>query len=106
MDIITQFPHSIIDEPDMGITLSDGCRLSARVFMPEEAKERPFPAILEYIPYRKRDGTIERDEMMHKYFSGRGYVVLRVDMRGSGESTGLMYDESVSYTHLTLPTKA
>ena len=59
MDIITQFPHSIIDEPDMGITLSDGCRLSARVFMPEEAKERPFPAILEYIPYRKRDGTIE-----------------------------------------------
>lgn len=93
MDIITQFPHSIIDEPDMGITLSDGCRLSARVFMPEEAKERPFPAILEYIPYRKRDGTIERDEMMHKYFSGRGYVVLRVDMRGSGDSTGLMYDE-------------
>ena len=93
MDIITQFPHSIIDEPDMGITLSDGCRLSARVFMPEEAKERPFPAILEYIPYRKRDGTIERDEMMHKYFSGRGYVVLRVDMRGSGESTGLMFDE-------------
>ena len=93
MDIITQFPHEIIDEPDMGITLSDGCRLSARVFMPREASTKPFPAILEYIPYRKRDGTVERDEMMHKYFAGRGYIVLRVDIRGNGESMGLMFDE-------------
>ena len=93
MDIVTQFPHKIIDEPDMGIILSDGCRLSARVFLPESATKIPLPAILEYIPYRKRDGTIERDEMMHKYFAGRGYVVLRVDMRGSGESQGIMLDE-------------
>jgi uncharacterized protein len=93
MDIVTQFPHKIIDEPDMGIMLSDNCRLSARVFMPEDAIKRPLPAILEYLPYRKRDGTIERDEMMHKYFAGCGYVVLRVDMRGSGESQGLMLDE-------------
>ena len=93
MDIVTQFPHKSIDEPDMGIILSDGCRLSARVFLPESATKIPLPAILEYIPYRKRDGTIERDEMMHKYFAGRGYVVLRVDMRGSGESQGIMLDE-------------
>lgn len=93
MDIVTQFPHKIIDYPDMGITLSDNCRLSARVLMPEDAYKNPLPAILEYIPYRKRDGTIERDELMHKYFAGRGYVVLRVDMRGTGESEGLMFDE-------------
>ena len=93
MDIVTQFPHKVIDYPDMGITLSDNCRLSARVLMPEDAYKNPLPAILEYIPYRKRDGTIERDELMHKYFAGRGYVVLRVDMRGTGESEGLMFDE-------------
>ena len=46
MDIVTQFPHKIIDEPDMGIMLSDNCRLSARVFMPEDAIKRPLPSIL------------------------------------------------------------
>ena len=42
MDIVTQFPHKIIDEPDMGIILSDGCRLSARVFLPESATKIPL----------------------------------------------------------------
>ncbi len=93
MQIVTQFPHSITDEPDMGIEMPDGCRLSARVWMPEDAHDNPVPAILEYIPYRKRDGTIARDEIMHKYFAGRGYAVLRLDMRGNGDSDGLMADE-------------
>ena len=77
----------------MGIVLSDGCRLSARVWMPEDAATHPVPAILEYIPYRKRDGTLPRDEMMHPYFAGHGYAAVRVDMRGSGDSDGILYDE-------------
>jgi putative CocE/NonD family hydrolase len=93
MHIVTQFPHEITDELDAGIVMSDGCRLSARVLMPDDAQTNPVPAILEYIPYRKRDGTVERDEMMHKYFAGRGYAVARVDIRGNGESQGLMSDE-------------
>jgi putative CocE/NonD family hydrolase len=72
------------------ITLSDGCRLAARAWFPDQT---PAPAILEYIPYRKRDGTRSRDEPMHGYFAGHGYVALRVDMRGSGESDGLLEDE-------------
>ena len=99
MHIVTQFPHKIVEDQDMGVPMPDGCRLSARVWMPEEASEKPFPAILEYIPYRKRDGTIGRDEIMHKYFAGRGYAVVRLDMRGSGESQGLMADE---YTQVEL----
>ena len=39
------------------IPLHDGCRLGARLWLPEDALEAPVPAILEYIPYRKRDGT-------------------------------------------------
>ena len=93
MQIVTQFPHRIVEDPDMGVPMPDGCRLSARVWMPEDATDRPVPAILEYIPYRKRDGTIARDEMMHKYFAGRGYAVVRLDMRGHGESEGLLFDE-------------
>ncbi|MFT6696491.1 MAG: putative CocE/NonD family hydrolase [Paracoccaceae bacterium] len=93
MQIVTQFPHQIVEDPDMAVPMPDGCRLSARVWMPKDACDNPMPAVLEYIPYRKRDGTIARDEIMHKYVAGRGYVVIRLDMRGNGESQGLMTDE-------------
>ena len=52
-----------------------------------------MPAILEYIPYRKGDGTAPRDWPRHVYFAGHGYAALRVDLRGSGESDGLLHDE-------------
>ncbi|NNE51352.1 MAG: CocE/NonD family hydrolase [Sulfitobacter sp.] len=85
--------REITEEPDLGITLSDGIRLSARVWMPEDAAENPIPAILEYLPYRKRDGTCARDALTHPYFARRGYACLRVDIRGNGDSEGLMEDE-------------
>ena len=75
------------------ITLPDGGRLAARLWLPEDAERRPVPAILEYIPYRKRDGTRGRDEPMHSWFAEHGYAALRVDMRGSGESDGHLADE-------------
>lgn len=93
MHIVTQFPHRIIENPDLGVRMQDGCRLSARLWMPEDAADNPVPAILEYIPYRKRDGTVERDEIMHRYFAAHGYAVVRLDLRGSGESRGILHDE-------------
>ncbi len=91
MKIVTDFPDALTEHPDRGIILSDGTRLSARVWMP--AGPGPFPAVLEYLPYRKRDGTVERDALTHPYLAGHGYVCLRVDMRGNGDSEGLMADE-------------
>lgn len=91
--IVTEFPRRVVDDPDLRITLSDGCVLSARIWMPEDAVGRPVPAVLEYIPYRKRDGTLPRDELMHPYLAGHGYAAVRVDMRGNGDSHGLMLDE-------------
>ncbi|KAJ02659.1 CocE/NonD family hydrolase [Sulfitobacter mediterraneus] len=85
--------REITEEPDMGITLSDGCRLSARVWMPKDAGDDPVPVILEYLPYRKRDGTCARDALTHPWFAMRGYACLRVDIRGNGDSEGLMEDE-------------
>lgn len=90
--IITQFPYQVKVEENIWITLSDGTALSARLWLPQTSG-KPVPAILEYIPYRKRDGTRSRDEPMHGYFSGHGYAVVRVDIRGSGESEGLLRDE-------------
>ena len=72
------------------IPMGDGTRLAARIWWPEGSG--PFPAILEYIPYRKRDMVRARDERNHPYFAAHGYVCLRVDMRGSGDSEGLMSD--------------
>ena len=73
------------------IPLGDGTRLAARLWRPVGAEK--VPAVLEYIPYRKRDGTRGRDEPMHHYFAAHGYAALRVDLRGSGESDGLLEDE-------------
>jgi putative CocE/NonD family hydrolase len=75
------------------ITMSDGCRLAVRLWLPADAGAAPVPAILEYIPYRKRDFMRRRDESMHRWFAEQGYAAVRVDMRGSGESDGIMHDE-------------
>ena len=75
------------------IPMSDGTRLSARIFLPDGLTGAPVPAILEYIPYRKRDGTRGRDAPMHGYFVQNGYAAVRVDIRGSGDSEGHMADE-------------
>ena len=96
MKTVHQFPFNVVETADMGIVLSDGCRLSARVWRPDFSKTGgvgPVPAVLEYIPYRKRDGTLPRDEVMHPYVAGHGYACVRVDMRGNGDSDGLMTDE-------------
>jgi putative CocE/NonD family hydrolase len=49
--------------------------------------------VLEYIPYRKRDVTRYRDEPMHGYFAQRGFVAVRLDLAGSGDSEGVLTDE-------------
>ena len=49
--------------------------------------------VVEYIPYGKRIGTRDRDYAMHAWFAGHGFAALRVDLRGSGESEGVLRDE-------------
>ncbi|MBI1494785.1 CocE/NonD family hydrolase [Halocynthiibacter styelae] len=84
-------PHNVTIDRDMGIALPDGTRLSAQVWMPDGPG--PFPAILEYLPYRKSDGTAARDHGMHLAFAQQGYVSIRVDRRGTGDSEGSFDDE-------------
>jgi hypothetical protein len=77
------------------IPMADGRRLAARLFLPEDAETNPVPVILEYIPYRRRDGTRTGDDEMHLYFAGQGYACARVDIAGMGDSDGLLEDEYV-----------
>jgi len=90
---LTEFPHEVRELEHVLIEMPDGVRLAARIWMPDDAQQRPVPAILEYIPYRKRDATAERDEMNHRFFAGHGYACVRVDLRGSGDSEGVLTDE-------------
>lgn len=89
----TRFPHKIRVIHHSLIPLSDGVTLSAMIWLPEDAEEHPVPAIMEYLAYRKRDGTSGRDALNHPYFAGHGYAAIRVDMRGSGDSEGVLLGE-------------
>ena len=88
MKTIRRFPRTVTETPNLFIPLRDGTRLATRAWMPADALKKPVPVILEYLPYRKRDGTIVRDALTHPYLAGHGYACLRVDMRGCGESEG------------------
>jgi uncharacterized protein len=87
------FPRRVREIEHTWITLSDGCRLAARIWLPEDAEADRVPAVLEYLPYRKNDGTAIRDARRQPYVAGFGYAAVRVDMRGTGESDGLILDE-------------
>lgn len=69
------------------IELSDGVRLSARIWLPKVV-DQLVPALLEVEPYRKGDGTNAR----HPWYAARGYASVQLDLRGTGDSEGLMCD--------------
>jgi putative CocE/NonD family hydrolase len=85
---VTRFPHAFTVTEDCWIPLPDGVRLAAKLWLPDIAATRRVPAIIEVLPYRKRDIYAPRDAMHHGYFAGHGYAAMRVDIRGSGDSDG------------------
>ena len=97
--IVTTFPRAVRIIEHTTIPLKDGTQLAARIWLPEDAEQNPVPAILEYLPYRKRDGTYERDALTYPWLAGHGYAGVRVDIRGSGESDGLLSDEYARQEH-------
>jgi uncharacterized protein len=77
------------------IPMSDGTRLAARIWVPEDAVARPVPAIFNYCPYYARVFTRPGDDARFPYYASRGYACVRVDIRGSGNSEGRPQDEYV-----------
>jgi len=78
------------------IPMPDGVRLAADLFVPEggSANER-FPVLLEYLPYRKTESR-SRNHAAYSYFVTRGYIVARVDIRGTGNSEGRLIPHEYS----------
>ncbi|RNL82476.1 CocE/NonD family hydrolase [Halostreptopolyspora alba] len=93
MRTVTSTPEEVTEHEHVWIPMSDGVRLAARIWRPVSSDDEPVPVILEYIPYRKRDLTALRDSMHHPYLAGHGYASVRVDLRGSGDSEGVLAGE-------------
>jgi uncharacterized protein len=72
------------------IPMSDGTRLDTHMVMPDAPGR--FPAVFDYYPYRKDDLSAEAMRY-HHYLARRGFVALRLDVRGTGSSEGLAADE-------------
>ena len=89
--IRANLPYKLEEINNVFIPLKDGTRLTARLWLPQTSE--PVPAILEYLPYRKNDDMAVRDSLNHRYIAGHGYAAVRVDMRGSGDSDGMLMDE-------------
>ncbi len=79
------------------IPTRDGTRLAADLYMPDrdEDDRKPgakFPVVVEYSPYHKDEVNAGRARH-YSYFPRHGYIIARVDVRGSGGSEGVNTDE-------------
>jgi len=72
------------------IPLSDGERLSVTLFIPDST---PAPCILEALPYRKDDMTSGWRPEYQRFCDEFGFAVARIDVRGTGSSSGRATDE-------------
>ncbi|MGH8250567.1 MAG: CocE/NonD family hydrolase [Steroidobacteraceae bacterium] len=70
------------------IPMPDATQLAVRLWLPEEADATPVPVVMEYLPYRKDDGTLVRDAPTGRYLAEHGIAFARVDIRGTGDSKG------------------
>ena len=73
---------------EISIPMPDGVKLAADLYLPDDFEEgRQYPIIMEYLPYRKDEQRASRYGVFH-YFVQKGYIVARVDIRGTGRSEG------------------
>jgi putative CocE/NonD family hydrolase len=92
---------------DVLIPMRDGVRLAADLYVPDAGDGRggsgdpglpaePLPVVMEYLPYRKDEvdpgGTVRH----YLELPRNGYILARVDIRGTGGSQGHAVDEYVA----------
>jgi hypothetical protein len=85
------FPNEVQVTDPQWIVLKDGTRIATTIWRPRT--DRKVPVVVEMIPYRRRDGTVFRDLDIHPYWAGHGVASCRVDLRGAGDSDGILADE-------------
>lgn len=71
------------------LRMKDGTRLAVTWWKPTpRGPAEKFPVLLELLPYRKEDSFYARDYPLYDYFVRRGFLMAKVDIRGTGGSDG------------------
>ncbi len=81
-------------EDDVGVTMRDGTRLSAKIYRPEAAGR--YPVLLAVSPYQHQTDSLPHSTLFlwrevgpyQWYVEAQGYVIVHVDVRGTGLSKG------------------
>jgi putative CocE/NonD family hydrolase len=79
-----------VEERHVWITMEDGLRLAARLFLPDAL---PAPVIVDALPYRMDDLTASYADEYRRLSEEGGFAVCRIDLRGTGSSEGIALDE-------------
>jgi uncharacterized protein len=72
------------------VETADGERLACSLYLPDG--DGPHASLIEALPYRKDDVTQGYASTYERY-AAAGFAVLRVDLRGTGSSSGVPTDE-------------
>ena len=75
--------------------MDDGVSIALTVYQPDSDNDGPYPTIVESLPYRKDDAFYSSDWPTYAYLARRGFAGVRIDIRGTGASTGIIEDEYV-----------
>ena len=82
--------------------MPDGTPLAITWWIPSpRSPGERFPALLEMLPYRKDDSFYARDFPLYDWFASRGFLMAKVDLRGTGGSAGRLPDREYSDAELS-----
>ena len=73
------------------VPMRDGIKVALTTYLPEGPGR--FPVVVESVPYRKDDDCFARDWQNYFYLAERGIAGVRIDIRGTGASEGIITDE-------------
>ena len=91
----TPGPYPVRIDRRVFVPAADGTSLALTTYLPDAPADGPFPAVLESVPYRKDDDCLARDWSTFSYLAARGIAGVRLDIRGTGASEGVIADEYV-----------
>ena len=92
-------PYAFVVE-DSTLEMRDGVHLAVTYYRPvAKTPGETFPVIMEKVPYRKDDFFALGDYEYGAYFAQHGYVVARVDVRGTGGSGGAIPVSELKTAH-------
>jgi uncharacterized protein len=87
---------------EVRVPVRDGAWLAATLYLPDE-QAGPQPCLVEALPYRKDDLTSSYASSYRSLCRQHGFAVARIDVRGTGSSSGDAVDEYQEAEQRDLP---